>query len=144
MDGADEDGGCEAFVSLVVARCDSSELFELTEEILDEMPPAIHSEVTGDVVLAIGFWRDDGFGLRFGQQFTQAIVVKSLVGQQRLHVDAIDQVVCCDAVMALSGKQDETGKVTERIDEGDDLCRQAAARAPDGLMASPPFAPMPC
>jgi hypothetical protein len=46
--------------------------------------------------------------------------------------------------VALSGKQNEAGKISEHIDEGDDLCRQAAARATDGLTARPPFAPMPC
>lgn len=108
------------------------------------MPPSIHGEVARDRGLAIRFRWNDGQGLRFAEQFAQPIVVKSLVGQQRLHIDAIDQAGCCDAVVALSWKQNKAGKIPERIDEGNDLCRQSAARAPDGLMARPPFAPMPC
>jgi hypothetical protein len=144
MDRAKEDESSEALIRLVVTRCDASELFEIAEEVLYEMPPAIHGEVAGDSVLAIRFRWDDGLGFCFAEQFTQTIVVEPLVGQQRLHVDAIDQVGCCDAVVALSGKQNEFGKVSERIDEGNDLCCQSAARASDGLMARPPFAPMPC
>lgn len=135
MDCTQEDEGGEAFVRLFVARCDASELFEIAEKILDEMPPAIHGEVTGDDVLAIRFRRDDGLGFGLAEQFTQTVVVEPLVGQQRLHVDAFYQVGCCDAVVTLSGKQNEAGEVSEPIDEGDDLCCQSAARAPDGLMA---------
>src|SRR5215217_2721337 len=144
MDRTEEDKSCEAFICLFVTRCYASELFEIAEEGLNEMPPAIHGEIARDAVFAIRFRRDDGLGLRFAKQFTQTIVVEPFVCQQRLHVDAFDQVGCCDAVVALSGKQSEAGKVSERIDEGDDLCRQAAGRASDGLMARPPFAPMPC
>lgn len=108
------------------------------------MAPAIHGEIARDDVLAIRFRWDDSLGLRLAEQFTQTIVVEPLVSQQRLHVDAFDQVGRCDTVVALSGQQNETGEVSERIDNSDDLCRQAAARATDGLMARPPFAPMPC
>lgn len=144
MDCTKEDECGEAFIRLVVTCCDASELFEIAEEILDEMAPAIHGEVTWDGVLAIRFRRDDGLGFRFAEQFTQSIVVESLVGQQRLHVDAVDEAGCCDAVVALSRKQNEAGKVSERIDKCDDLCCQTAARASYGLMARPPFGPMPC
>lgn len=144
MDCSEEDEGFEAFICLVITRCDTSELFEITEEVLNEMPPSIHGEVTGDCVLAISFRRDDGFGLRFTKELTQSIVVEAFVGQQRLHVEAFDQAGCRYAVVALPGKQNEAGKISQRIDEGNDLCRQSAARTPDGLTASPPFAPMPC
>jgi hypothetical protein len=78
-------------------------------------------------------------------QLPQTIVVEPLVGQQRLHVHAIDQVGCGDAVVALSRQKNKAGKVSQSIDEGDGPCCQSNARAPGGLMASPPFcAPMPC
>ncbi len=64
--------------------------------------------------------------------------------QQRVHVDAIDQVRCGDAVMALAGQKNEAGEIAERVNKSDDLRRQAAARTPDGLMTRPPFAPTPC
>ena len=47
MDRAQEDKRFEALVGLFIARCDSSKLFEIAEEILDEMRPAIRGEVTG-------------------------------------------------------------------------------------------------
>jgi hypothetical protein len=44
--------------------------------------------------------------------------------------------------MRLTGQQQEADQIAERIHLRDDLGRQAAARAPDGLSASPPFAPV--
>ena len=67
MDCSEEDEGCEAFIFLVITRCDASDLFEIAEEVLDEMPPSIHDKVTGDCVLSIRFRRDDGFGLCFAE-----------------------------------------------------------------------------
>lgn len=127
MDCTEEDEGCEAFICLVIARCDTSELFEIAEEVFDEMPPSIHGEVTGDCVPAIRFRWDDGFGLCLAEQSTQTIVVEPLVGQQRFHVDACYQLGCCNTVVALPGKQNEADKFPERINEGNDLCRQSAA-----------------
>src|SRR3982750_633179 len=46
----------------------------------------------------------------------------------------------CNWVAA--GQQDEAHQVTEGVDKGDDLGRQAAARAADGLVPGPPFAPL--
>src|SRR4051794_39394360 len=42
----------------------------------------------------------------------------------------------------LAGQQDEAHQGAEGVDKGDDLGRQAAARAADGLGPGPPFAPL--
>ncbi len=76
MDCAQEDEGGDSFVSLFAARRDASDLFEIAEEILDEMPPTIHGEVTGYNALAIRFRRDDGLGFGLAEQFTQTVVVQ--------------------------------------------------------------------
>jgi hypothetical protein len=46
--------------------------------------------------------------------------------------------------VSLSRKQDKPHESAKRIDQSDDLGRQAAARTPDGLILSPPFAPVAC
>jgi hypothetical protein len=45
--------------------------------------------------------------------------------------------------MAMARQQDEADQVTQGIGHGDDLRRQAAPRASNGLSTSPPFAPVP-
>src|SRR5260370_15029027 len=44
----------------------------------------------------------------------------------------------------LAGQKNEAGQIPERLDKGNDLGGQAAARASDGLILTPPFAPVPC
>src|SRR5512134_3983236 len=44
----------------------------------------------------------------------------------------------------LARQQNEAHEIAERIDESHDLGRQTAARLANGLIFSPPFAPVPC
>src|SRR5215212_12218113 len=44
--------------------------------------------------------------------------------------------------MPLPWQQDEVDQVPKRVDQGDDLCGQPSARAPDRLVLRPPFAPV--
>jgi hypothetical protein len=44
--------------------------------------------------------------------------------------------------MPLARRQDEAHQIAQGIDHGHNLGRQAAARAADGLILSPPFAPL--
>src|ERR1700745_3055312 len=45
-------------------------------------------------------------------------------------------------IMALGGQQHKAHQVSQRVHQRDDFGRQSAARAPDGLILSPPFAPL--
>ncbi len=45
-------------------------------------------------------------------------------------------------VMALTGQQHETDQASQGIHQGDDLGGQASSRSPDGLILSPPLAPL--
>ena len=91
-----------------------------------------------------GRGRDDGDSAAIFERCAQGVVVERLVGEQSAKVDVGDQRLDADAVMTLAGQEDEAGKIAQRVDERDDLGRQAAARAADGLILSPPFAPAPC
>jgi hypothetical protein len=44
----------------------------------------------------------------------------------------------------LARQQHEADQIAERVDERRNLRGQAAARLADGLILSPPFAPVPC
>jgi hypothetical protein len=46
--------------------------------------------------------------------------------------------------VALAWQKNEAGEIAERVDKRHDLGGQAAARLADGLILSPPFAPVPC
>jgi len=46
--------------------------------------------------------------------------------------------------LPLAWQEHEADEIAERIYDDRDLRRQAAARFADGLILSPPFAPVPC
>jgi hypothetical protein len=53
-----------------------------------------------------------------------------------------DQRLDTHHVVTLAGQEHEADQATQSIDEDNDLGRQTSSRAPDGLIASPPFAPL--
>ena len=59
-------------------------------------------------------------------------------------VDAGNESVKAGDVVPLAWQRHEADQIAERIDDHRDLGRQAAARFADGLILSPPFAPVPC
>jgi hypothetical protein len=134
----------EAFVGFLVARGDAPERLELTEEVLDKVPPFVHFEVARDASRPIGFWRDDRSGTSLIQFEAQPIDIEGFVSQERIELNIFDQRLDTDAVMTLPRQKDEAHEIAEGIDQCHDLGRQAAARAADGLILSPPLAPVPC
>ena len=138
------DGGSEACIGLVVARGNATELFEPLEAILDEMPPLIHVGIVRDGRLSVVLGRDDGERASLVEFGAHGIVVECLVADERRELDAGDQRLDADAVMTLAWKKNEADQVAQRICERHDLGGQATARAADGLIESPPFAPVAC
>ena len=57
-------------------------------------------------------------------------------------MDIPDQGLDAHHVVALAGQEHEADQAAQGIHKGDDLGGQAAARSPDGLISSPPFAPL--
>jgi hypothetical protein len=137
-------GGSEAGVSFVVAGGDAPELLEPLETVLDEMPPFVHLDVMWDWRFAISLGGNDSDRTTFVQSGTQAVVIEGFVGDERREIDILDQWLSANAVMALTRQKHEANKIAQRIGERHNLGRQPAARMADGLIVSPPFAPVPC
>jgi hypothetical protein len=72
----------------------------------------------------------------------QPIDIERFVGQQGIEANVPDQGLDADCVMALTGKQHETDQAPQGIHQGDDLGGQATSRSSDGLILSPPLAPL--
>ena len=138
------DHGSEACVGFLIAGCDASEGLERAEEVFDQMAPAIDLGVVGNAPCAVGLRRNDGDSSTVIQLGADPIDVEGLVGEQRVELDTLDQRLDADAVVALTRQQNEANEIAERVDQRQDLGGQAAARAANGLILSPPFAPVPC
>ena len=121
------EGSAEAGVRLVVAGCYPAKLLEIAEEVLNQMPPAVHGEVAWDMGGAVRLGRNDGQRPPFIEFRPDPVDVESLVGQEGIEFDAGDEWFYADAVMPLAREQDEAGQVAQGIDKSDDLGRQPSA-----------------
>jgi hypothetical protein len=137
------DDGTEAGVGFVVTCRDAAKLFEIAEEVFHQMAPAVHGEVAGGWVFAIGLGRDHCQGAAIVQFGTNPVDIEGLVAKQGVEVDPGDQRRDAEAVVPLARQENETRQIAQRIDQRDDLGRQTAARSADGLILSPPLAPVP-
>ena len=72
------------------------------------------------------------------------IGVVGLVGDEVLTRGVGDQPVGLGDVVRLAAGEDEAQRITQSVDGDVDFACQAAARASDGLILSPPFAPAAC
>ena len=139
--GAEMDHGGEACVGFVAAQGDALELFQLAEEVLDQMAPFVDLLVDGERCLAPWHLRDDDLGAALIQLVDDPVRIEGLVADQAFELDVLDQRYDPDGVVAMSRKQDKADQVTERVRQRQDFRRQAPLGAAYGLALSPPFAP---
>ena len=137
------DHGCEALICLVGAHGDAFELFELGEEVLDEMPPFVHLLVDGERLCAARMLGDDGLGAARVDVGDNGVAVERLVGDQSVEGQSLDQRRNADCVKALSWQKFKTHEIAKRIGERQDFGGRATFRTADGLALGPPFAPCP-
>lgn len=126
----------------IIARGDASELLDGGKEIFDQMPPFIHLAVIFNRLFAVPLRRYDGRRATFAQLCPQLVGVERLVAEEGAKRQPLDQRRDALAVVPLPRQQDEVDQIAQRVHQGDDLGRQAAARAPNGLALSPLFAPV--
>ena len=142
--GDEVDDGGEAFVGLLVARGNASKGFYAAEEVFDEVPPLVFFSVMLGISAGPLAERNDGLHVVGAQSFAQPAGIKSLIADQGQAIDAGHESVEAGDVVPLAWQEHEADQIAERIDDHRDLRRQAAARFADGLILSPPFAPVPC
>ena len=108
------------------------------------MPPLVFFSVMLGISAGSLAERNDRLHVVGAQSFAQPAGIKSLVADQGQAMDAGHESVKAGDVVPLAWQEHEADQIAERIDDDRDLRRQAAARFADGLILSPPFAPVPC
>ena len=78
------DHRCEAPICLVGAQGDALELFELAEEVFDQVAPFVHFQVDRERRDAARMLGDDGFGAARIDVGDDGVAVESLVCDQRI------------------------------------------------------------
>lgn len=119
-------------------------MLDFVDEALDAVPQAVGVLIVGEFDTSRAQRRDDGLNLGVGETGAEAIVVVALVGDQADQRQAIDQGESLRGLVDLSCGQQQAKRIAEGVDRDVDLGAQAAARAADRLIESPPFAPAAC
>lgn len=133
--GGEVDGSEEISGSFIITGSDGSELFELAEEILDEVSCFIEFSVKIGRRQAIRSGRDHRRFAGGCQRFADPRVsIKGLVGDQRIGCHLRQQRIGSDQIVGLPGGQQESQGVAERVDQGMDLRAQPAATVADRLV----------
>jgi hypothetical protein len=106
--------------------------------------PAVGVEVAVDLLLPVRFGRDHRYRASFVHFGSQPVGVESLVPEEHIEFDVLDQRFHPDEVVALARQQNETNQVSQCIYQRDDLRGQSTAGPSDRLTMSPPLAPVRC
>ena len=96
------DGCAEAAIGLVVARGDAAEFLDITEEVLDQMPPSVHGEIAWNAAGTVGLGWDNGRCASVIQFGANPVDIERLVGKKSIELDAGDQRGDADAIVALA------------------------------------------
>jgi hypothetical protein len=131
----------EVSVGFLTSHGDSFELFDFGEEVFDEMAPLVHDFVDLPRLSAPRSLRNDNLGAARVHFRDDPVRVKSLVRQQGVKANAIDQRCDANRIVPIAGQQPEADKIAKGVGQGEDFGRPAALRFADGLILSPPFAP---
>lgn len=136
---------CEVILGgLLEAGGDAAEVLELAEATFDEMPLSVKMGVERVLEGSRRIVRDDGRGALLCDGLPNVIGVVGGVSDNKLGRSAIEQRASLRGIAGLASREDEADWASEPSDGEMNFCGQAAARTADGLILSPPFAPLAC
>lgn len=116
---------------LFEACCDGSEVLDFAEKAFDEVAVAIEELAEGRDVFPVRHWLHVCPGAAFRERAAQVVAVVGAVGQQDLaFADVVQHIGGAAPVMSLAFGQLQPDRQAVGIDEGMDLRRQSAPRAP--------------
>jgi hypothetical protein len=108
------------------------------------VPLLIDMPVERDLCGSRGVGRDHGRRARGCDGGSEMVCVVGGVGEDEARREALNQRARLRRVPGLAGGEQEPRRTAEAADRQMDLCAQAASRASDRLILSPPFAPAAC
>ena len=126
------DCGEKISCSFVVARGDRPVLFELAEEILDQMSGLVGVLVEAALDFAIAPGRDhDQFSSAKQRLDDPFIGIKGLVGQQSVRCHLRQQRIGALQIVGLTWRQQKSQRIAQSVDKGVNLGAQPAFAPPD-------------
>src|SRR4030081_3738407 len=132
------DGGQEISGKFVVACGDPAQMLEFVEEALDQVALAIAFEVDGAYHPDVALAGDVGGGSARGEEFDDAAGAVAAVGDRVAGgPQSGDEAGQGGFVRGLAGRQQQTHRQTDGIDDGVDLGAQSSTRTANGVILAP-------
>jgi hypothetical protein len=119
-------------------------VFDFVDEALDAIAQLVGFFIIRDSWDAAGAWRNDSIGLSLDEIGAKPISVIGFIGDDADERQILNEPGCLGYFVDLACGEDQAQRMTEGIDSDMDFGTQAAARAADRLILSPPFAPALC
>ena len=111
-------------------------MLDLVEEAFDEVAFAIEREVAIPQLLSVRLRWNDRRDFPAFEALDERVAIVAFVGKQRFGLEAFEQRFGLGDVGGLPRRERQRDRIAERIYDGVDLRRQAAARAADGLVGA--------
>src|SRR4029077_7207588 len=105
----------EALVGFVGSHGDAFKLFEFAEEILDQMTPFVHLVVDRKRLGSPRMLGDDDLGAALVEIGDDGVAVESLVGDQGVKGEAVDEWFDADRIVPLTRQQNEAHEIAESV-----------------------------
>lgn len=131
------DAGEEIAGGFLIAGCDAAEVLDGIEEALNQVALGVESEIAVAGCLAVRFRRNDRFDGADFEAFDEATSVICFVGDECFGRGLGGEHLGLRDVVRLAAGEAYRERVAQGIDDGVYFCREAAARAAYGLIASP-------
>lgn len=130
--------GHEAFCKLVVAGGDTTEVLQLGEEALDQVPLSVEPCAEVGLRAPIGLGRDIDKRAFLAKRCPAALSVMRLIRQRDCSSPSIiEQTVGSLAIMALPGTQAQQDREALPVDDGVDFGREYTSEATETMISIP-------
>ena len=129
---------------LLIARCHTAKLLELAEAAFDKVALGIEVSVERVLESTRGIVGNDRLGSFGADGLADVVGIVGGIGDDDVGRCAVEKCPGLRSVALVAGGENEADWAAQPADGKMNFSGQAAARASDGLIVSPPFAPLAC
>ena len=119
-------------------------MFDFVYETLNQMAFFVDFSVMGDGNCPGTLRGNHRLTTSPGNEGAQFVRIIGLVSQHLAEGKALEKINGLRDVGRLTGRENEAQRIAKPVDKDVDFAAQPSARASDGLILSPPFAPAAC
>ena len=120
---------------LIISRGDGAKLLEFAEEVFNQMASLVEVFIILTLIFSIAIrWNDRSLAGLFKQIDHTRVGIECLVGDHSVGFEGRKKRISADQIVGLAGREQEAGRIAERVDGGVDFRTQSPSRVTDRLV----------